>query len=48
MRLVTKQVATLQEIQTFWDLHDVVRATEWLDMMDDAEYLAMKKAQQER
>jgi hypothetical protein len=46
MRLVTKKIATLQEIATHWDLYDVIRATEWLDMMEDAEYLAVKKAQE--
>lgn len=46
MRLVVRQVAFLQEIRTYWDICDVLRANEWLDIMDDAEWLAAQAAEQ--
>lgn len=40
MRLVTRKIATYQEIMTYWDLYEVLETNEWLDMQDDAEWLA--------
>ena len=39
MRLVTRQVARYDEIRQFWDLNEVMRANEHLDIQDDAEWL---------
>jgi hypothetical protein len=46
MRLVVRKVASYEEIRRFWDICDVLRANEWLDIMDDSEWLAMKAAEQ--
>lgn len=40
MRLVTRGVARYDEIRRFWDINDVMRANEHLDIQDDAEWLA--------
>jgi hypothetical protein len=41
-RLVTRKVATLQEVRTFWDIIDVLTANEALDLQDDADWLASR------
>lgn len=46
MRLVIRKIASYEEIRRFWDICDVLRANEWLDIMDDAEWLAAKAAEQ--
>jgi len=44
MRLATKGVARYDELRRFWDINEVVRANEHLDMQDDAEWLASEEA----
>ena len=44
MRLVTRDVAGYKELRTYWDINEVVRANEHLDMQDDAEWLASEDA----
>jgi hypothetical protein len=40
-RLVLRQVATLQEIETHYDIVDVMDANEALDLQDTADHRAM-------
>lgn len=40
---VVEKVATLHEIRTFWDINDVMRANELLDIQQDAEWQAANK-----
>ena len=35
-------VARYEEIRRFWDINDVMKANELLDIKDDAEWLAAK------
>lgn len=35
-RIVSRQMATLHEIESFWSLGDVLDANEVLDLMDEA------------
>lgn len=42
-RLVVRQIATLHEIETHYDINDVGDANEALDLMDEAERQAIKK-----
>lgn len=42
-RLVVKQVATLQELETWWSIDDLRDANEALDAMADAEAEASKR-----
>lgn len=44
MRLVQRKIASYQEVRTFWDINDVMRANEHLDIQDDAEWLASEEA----
>ena len=44
-RLVIDKVASLQEIETHWNLEDVMKANALLDMRIDIEKDVMKKAQ---
>jgi hypothetical protein len=44
-RLVLRRVATWEEITRYWDLDEVMRANEFLDLQDDAEYQAHKMAE---
>jgi len=44
MRLVQRGFATYKEIRTYWDLNEVMRANELLDIHDDAEWLAAEEA----
>lgn len=39
MRLVSRQIAGYKEIRTFWDLNEVMRANELLDIQDDIAWL---------
>lgn len=39
-----RQVASYEEIRRYWDLHEVLRANELLDVQDDAEWLAHEEA----
>ena len=43
MRLVTRKVATLQEIETHYDIVDVYDVNEALDLADEAERLQAKE-----
>jgi len=45
-RPIVKGVATLEEIETHWDLTDLLDANEALDVMDDLERLQAKKTEQ--
>ena len=45
MRLVVRRVASYEEVRRYWDICDVLRANEWLDIMDDAEWDAAREAQ---
>jgi hypothetical protein len=45
MRLVTRRVATYEEIMQYWNLNEVMEANEHLDIQDDAEWLAHKEAE---
>ena len=40
---VEHKVARLEEIRQFWDINDVMRANELLDIQQDAEWLAHQK-----
>lgn len=46
MRLVQRGVASYQELRTFWDINEVMRANELLDIQDDAEWLAAEEMRQ--
>lgn len=46
MRLVTRKVARYEEIMRFWDINEVIEANEWLDIQDDAEWLAGEEVRQ--
>jgi len=39
-----KQVATLQEVETYWSVDDAARATGFLDLFDEIEYQAAQRA----
>lgn len=43
LRLVTRGVARYDELRRFWDLPEVMRANELLDIQDDVEWLAAEK-----
>jgi hypothetical protein len=43
-RLVTRHIATYEEIRRYWDLNEVMRANELLDVQDDAEWMAHEDA----
>jgi hypothetical protein len=43
-RLVVEQVATLKEVETYYDLIDVLDAHEALDLKYDAEAQAVEEA----
>jgi hypothetical protein len=43
MRLVQRGMAPYQEVRTFWDINEVMRANELLDIQDDAEWLAAEE-----
>lgn len=43
MRLVQRNIASYQEVRSFWDLNEVMRANEHLDISDDAEWLAAEE-----
>lgn len=45
LRLVSRQVATLQELETHYDIDDVADMNEVLDLMDEAERLAIRDAE---
>lgn len=34
-----------REIRQFWDINEVAKAGEWLDMQDDSEWLAAEESQ---
>ncbi len=40
-----RQVATYQEILSYWDIVEVLEANEHLDILDDAEWLAHREAE---
>jgi predicted CoA-binding protein len=44
-RLVSKQVASLQEIDTHWDIIDVLKANDVLDFIDDVQRQFAEKKQ---
>ena len=44
MRLVQRGLASYEEIRTFWDINEVMRANELLDIHDDAEWMAAEEA----
>jgi hypothetical protein len=46
-RLVVKQVATLQEVETYWSADDVARACGFLNLFDEFEYQAAQKAKEQ-
>lgn len=46
MRLVQRGFATYKEVRTFWDINEVTRANELIDVTDDAEWLAAEEAKQ--
>ena len=46
MRIVRRGVASYQEVRTFWDINEVIRANELLDIHDDAEWLAAEEMRQ--
>ncbi len=39
MRLVLRNVARYDELRRFWDINEVLRANEHLDIQDDIEWL---------
>ena len=41
--VVVDQVVRLKELRTFWDINDVMRANEILDIQQDVEWLAAEK-----
>ena len=41
--VVLREVVGLRELRTFWDLNEVMRANELLDIQEDAEWLASLK-----
>lgn len=43
-RVVTRQIATLSEINKNWDINDLYDGNEALDIMDEAERRAAEKA----
>lgn len=45
-RPIIKKVATLEEIESHWDITDLLDANEALDVMDDLERLQAKKTDQ--
>jgi hypothetical protein len=44
-RLVVEQVTTLKEVETYYDLNDVLDAHEALDLKYEAEARAVEEAQ---
>jgi len=41
---VLRRVATYEEIRRYWDLNEVVRANEMLDVQDDGEWFSHEEA----
>lgn len=42
--VVVHQIASLSEIMTFWDINEVMRANEILDIQEDVEWLSDERA----
>jgi hypothetical protein len=44
-RLILEKITSLQELETLWNLDDVMRANALLDMQQDLSEMARRKAQ---